>query len=202
MESQVSGSFIGIVGPSGSGKDAVIADARARIEAAAAAGAGAPGSPSAEKFEFVRRVITREPGPTELSEYASPVQFAAREASGEFVLSWHAHGLAYGISASAVDQVDDGTVVVANLSRTVLHELPQRFTRSHTVLITVSDEVRRERLAMRARESDAAAQARLNRPNPAPDFDFDLTIVNDATIAEAGERLAQFLFEVARGEAH
>lgn len=176
----MSGSFIGVVGPSGAGKDAVLDYAREHLASDA-------------RYEFVQRVITREPSAHERSEFATPSEFAALEAAGGFALSWRAHDLAYGIRAVAIDRVRDGQIVIGNVSRSVLEQLPGEFVRAHTVLITVSEDERRRRIAARGRENEAAARARLERPNPAPDFVFDLEIVNERSIAEAGEELVTFL---------
>ncbi|MER7797730.1 phosphonate metabolism protein/1,5-bisphosphokinase (PRPP-forming) PhnN [Microbacterium sp. NPDC096154] len=177
------GAFVGVVGPSGSGKDAAIREARARLEGCAVV--------------FARRVITRPPGPAEDSEYASEARFARLEAAGAFVLSWRAHGLAYGIPAAAVEQVRAGAVVVGNLSRSVLALMPERFGRAFSVRVTAPDDLRRARIAARGRESAAEVAARLDR-KPAPDVPVDLEIVNDGTLAAAGERLAAFLRQLAR----
>ncbi|WP_345750672.1 phosphonate metabolism protein/1,5-bisphosphokinase (PRPP-forming) PhnN [Microbacterium rhizophilus] len=182
----MSGAFVGIVGPSGSGKDSVIEFARAAL--------------ADEGFVFARRVITRPAGPAEDCVEASSAEFDRLEAGGAFALSWRAHGLAYGIPGEAVAQVEGGAVVVGNLSRAVLDELDGRFRRALSVRITVPEDVRRARIAARGREDDAAARARLDRADPAPDFPVDLEIVNDGTLEQAGERLVAFLREVAASD--
>jgi ribose 1,5-bisphosphokinase len=181
----MTGAFVGIAGPSGAGKDSVIEYARTALEGDA-------------RFVFARRVITRPPGPAEDSAHADEAEFARRAARGDFVLSWRAHGLAYGIPAETVAQVRGGTVVVGNLSRSVLGELPACFPRSFAVRVTVPEHVRRARIAARGREDDAAARARLERPDPAPDVPVDLEIVNDRGLAEAGDALVAFLRGLAR----
>jgi len=76
------GRLIGVVGPSGAGKDSVMeALARARPD-----------------FHLVRRVITRAEGAGgEVYERVSPGEFERRRAVGEFVLHWRAHDIDYAL---------------------------------------------------------------------------------------------------------
>ncbi|GAA4911828.1 phosphonate metabolism protein/1,5-bisphosphokinase (PRPP-forming) PhnN [Nesterenkonia rhizosphaerae] len=179
----MSGVFVGVVGPSGAGKDAVLRYAQRRLEP--------------EGFLFPRRVITRMAGDAEDSEYVSVPRFAELEAAGAFALSWKAHHLQYGIPAETLEQVSAGAVVVGNLSRTVLGQLSTRFARARVVRITVAENVRRARIIARGREDYAALAARLNRPDPAPNFPVDLEIINSGTLNEAGEQLVGYLREAA-----
>lgn len=176
---RTAGAFVAVVGPSGAGKDAVIAYARERLEA--------------DGIVFARRVITRPAGPAEECASATEEQFAQLHAAGSFALAWHAHGLAYGIPAEYARRAEAGEVVVANVSRSVLAKLADRFPRAFAVRITVPEDVRRARIAARGREDDAAVAARVSRPDPAPDHPVDLEIVNDDTLEQAGERLVAFL---------
>ncbi|WP_203135576.1 phosphonate metabolism protein/1,5-bisphosphokinase (PRPP-forming) PhnN [Microbacterium sp. JZ31] len=176
---QRTGAFVAVVGPSGAGKDAVIAYARERLEP--------------HGVVFARRVITRPAGPAEECASATEEQFAQLQDGGSFALAWRAHGLAYGIPAEYARRAENGEVVVANVSRSVLSELPDRFPRAFAVRITVPEDVRRARIAARGREDDAGVAARVSRPDPAPDHPVDLEIVNDGTLEQAGERLVTFL---------
>ena len=84
------GRLVAVVGPSGVGKDSVMAGIAA----------AAPG------FRLVRRCITRAPGlGGEDYEPLTPAAFAARVASGGFCLHWEAHGLHYGIPAGVRDEL-------------------------------------------------------------------------------------------------
>ena len=89
-----------VVGPSGAGKDTLMAAAAHR-----------PG------VALVRRVITRpaEAGGEDF-EGVTPEAFAARKARGAFALDWEAHGLRYGIPH---DQLRGGDVIF-NGSRAAL----------------------------------------------------------------------------------
>ena len=179
----MSGAFVAVVGPSGSGKDSIIESTRAALT-------------GRDDIVFPRRQITR---PASAGEDHSPVsedEFGAAPRRGEYALTWHAHGLAYGIPAHVVDVVASGGVVVANVSRGVLDRLPTLFTNVWVMRVTVSEGVRLARILARGRENAIAAAARVARVDPAPDFPVDLEIVNDGTLDEATAAFAAFLGNV------
>jgi phosphonate metabolism protein PhnN/1,5-bisphosphokinase (PRPP-forming) len=172
------GTLFLIVGPSGAGKDTLIAAARAALDA---------------RFAFPRRVITRPVDPDgEDHEATDAATFAVRERAGAFALSWRAHGLAYGIPASIVEQLAAGTHVVANVSRAVVAAARARFSRIHVVLVTAAPEVLRARLAARGREAGAAIDERLGRVQ---DVTADSVIVND----DAAETAVRAFLSVLKG---
>nr|WP_305879985.1 phosphonate metabolism protein/1,5-bisphosphokinase (PRPP-forming) PhnN [Siccirubricoccus soli] len=164
--------MVGVVGPSGAGKDTLMAGARAAL-------AGDP------RFRFVRRCITRpaEAG-GEAHEALTEAAFAARQVAGGFALSWRAHGLHYGIPADIAADLAAGRVVVANLSRTVLEAAAARLPLL-VLEITAPPEVLAARLAARGRESAADIAARLAREAPLPPGLRVTRVVNDGP-AEAG----------------
>jgi phosphonate metabolism protein PhnN/1,5-bisphosphokinase (PRPP-forming) len=172
------GTLFLIVGPSGAGKDTLMAAARAALDA---------------RFVFPRRVITRPADPDgEDHEVTDERSFAASERAGAFALSWRAHGLAYGIPASIVEQIATGRNVVANVSRTVVATARARFPRTHVVLVTAAPEVLRARLAARGRESGDAIDERLGRVQ---EVAADSVIVNDG----APETAVRALLTVLKG---
>lgn len=181
----MSGTLVAVVGPSGAGKDSVIGFARERFAAD-------------PRIVFPQRVITRPAGPDEDNLSVTPARFAELDSLGEFALAWNAHGLRYGVLAEVAEQVGSGKVAVVNVSRSVLPQLAQRFTRSDVVRVSASESIRRERLARRGREQQQAVEARVVRPDPVPDFDADLEIVNDGPLATAGDRLVEFVADLAR----
>ncbi|MGW4123091.1 phosphonate metabolism protein/1,5-bisphosphokinase (PRPP-forming) PhnN [Nocardia sp. NPDC004711] len=177
----MTGVFIAVIGPSGAGKDSILDYARDHY------------SHNPDGPIFVTRTITRPAGPGEDHTPTTEHEFAAAHARGEFAITWRAHGLQYGIPTQDADAVRGGAVVIANTSRAVLAELPQHFTQTRIVRITVSDDVRRTRLAARAREDAADAAARILRADPAPDHPVDLDIVNDGTLENAGNTFIAFI---------
>lgn len=162
------GAFLGIVGPSGAGKDSLLACARQRL-------AGDP------RILFVRRIITRHADATEDNDHLTASEFARLEMEGGFAVAWRAHGLAYAIPASVDDSIRDGRIVMANISRAVIPQIRQRYMRGLIVLIDAPMPLRARRLADRGRESEADILARLSRNVS----DFDLGIA-DAVIDNSG----------------
>lgn len=137
--------IIAIVGPSGAGKDTLIAGALT----------------VRPDIRLVRRVITRpSDAGGEDFEGVSSTEFAARKAAGEFALDWEAHGLNYGIPAQ---QLQGPGLILFNGSRAALPAAQSRFPNLRVILITAPDEILAKRLAERNRESEADIRARLTR---------------------------------------
>lgn len=161
-----------VVGPSGAGKDTLMAGARAALAGDA-------------RFRFVRRAITRpaEAG-GEDHDPVAPADFARARAEGGYALAWEAHGLGYGIPADIAADLDAGHVVVANVSRTVIAAAAARM--EVTVLeITASPAVLAERLAARGRETAADVAARLARQVPLPPGVAVRRVLNDGAVEPA-----------------
>ena len=161
-----------IVGPSGAGKDSLIAGAmRARPE-----------------LRLVRRVITR---PTDAGgedfDGITACEFARRKALGDFALDWQAHGLSYAIP---VDQVTGPGDILFNGSRAALPAAMQVFADLKIILVTAPDAVLAERLLARGREHPTDIHNRLARANFAmPDGIATRVVVNDDTMEVGIARL-------------
>ncbi len=160
------GLLVLVAGPSGAGKDTVLAYARGHLAAYG-------------HVVFPRRVVTRPPGPGEDYESVTETEFAARR----FALSWAAHGLRYGIPEEIEADLAQGRIVIANVSRAVISEARERY-HCKVIEITAPAEVLARRLAARGRESEADIAARLARE--ATPLEADVTIVNDGTPEQAG----------------
>ncbi|WP_371155796.1 phosphonate metabolism protein/1,5-bisphosphokinase (PRPP-forming) PhnN [Jannaschia sp. 2305UL9-9] len=165
----MTGRLIAVVGPSGAGKDSVIAGMIAR-------------DPS---LHWVRRAITRPASGTEPFEPVSPTDFAIRRDAGAFALHWQAHGLSYGIPAETLDRVRDGQTCLANLSRKMLQQAARVFPDLSVLSITATPETLAQRLAGRGRETPAEIAGRLSRNAPLPDGLSVVTIPNDGTLQAA-----------------
>ena len=142
------GRLIGVVGPSGVGKDSVMrALVRARPELA-----------------LVRRAITRAPeSGGEDYEAVSEAEFQRRADAGEFCLQWRAHGLSYGIPADVQQRVATGQEVLVNLSRGVLSAAQAQFPDIPILNITARPKTLAARLRGRGREDAAQIAGRLSR---------------------------------------
>ncbi len=164
----MSGRLIGVVGPSGVGKDTV-------MEALANA---------VPEFSLVRRFITRKPGlGGEDYEPVSEEAFARMKGDGGFCIDWQAHGLHYGIPSNVVDDVAAGDQLLVNLSRSVLGTVNAAFPHFVVLNITASPETLAERLKGRGRESVSEIAARLERSASALPSDVEtVTISNDGLL--------------------
>ena len=178
----MTGTFVAVVGPSGVGKDSLIAFARARLEATGS-------------VCFVRRVVTRQADSNaEDHDSMSIADFAAAEAAGQFALNWDAHGLRYGLPIALERDLQAGRVVVANLSRGVIPELVRRYPEAIVVSVTAEREVITNRLAQRGRESAEAIQQRLDRAVVGDRLPSStVRIDNSGALAVAGEQFVALL---------
>jgi len=163
------GTFFFVVGPSGGGKDTLIDGARQVLEPTG-------------RYVFARRVVTRPAGsPGEAHEAATEEEFAAREAAGEFLITWNAHGLRYGLPLALMAAIESGRNVVANGSRAVIAELSARLPRLIVVDVTAPPEILAARIAGRGREQGSAIENRLARKvEPWPAGIRSLSVCNDA----------------------
>lgn len=144
------GRFIAIVGPSGVGKDSVMAAMTAQEP----------------RLHLARRVITRPASAGgEDFEGVTEDNFHTRAAAGEFALSWAAHDLQYAIPATVATQLENGQDVLANLSRAMLPAARHAFSSCVFICLTASRDVLATRLAARGRETTAQITDRLNRSN-------------------------------------
>jgi ribose 1,5-bisphosphokinase len=168
-----------IVGPSGAGKDTLIRLAQRRLS-----GRG--------DVLFPRRVITRAPDATEDHLAVDAAAFARMD----FALSWHAHGLAYGIPREIEPALAAGKTVIVNVSRRIVPEARRRYA-CLVIAVTAPPEILAARLAQRGREDAAAIALRLRRETP--DIDADVHIVNDGTPEAGAEALLNALGNLAIG---
>lgn len=170
------GVFIAVVGPSGAGKDTIIAYVREQL--------GEEGG-----VDFVRRVITRPcDASTEDHDTLEEAAFDDAEENGAFALSWSAHGLKYGLPANVDAAIANGRVAIANVSRGALPALRKRYANVAVVEITAKPEILAQRLAARGRESRGEVLARLARTAPADNGADAISIDNSGPSEEAGAR--------------
>ncbi|GGA38994.1 phosphonate metabolism protein/1,5-bisphosphokinase (PRPP-forming) PhnN [Pelagibacterium lentulum] len=179
-----SGAFIAVVGPSGAGKDSILNFAKRRFV-------------ESETVTFVRRFITR-PGEDATEDHIPVTEddFLDADHSNRFALSWHAHGLRYGIPIATIEQVRSGTTVVANLSRTMIAEARQRYGLCFAVAVSVDAQVLRQRLEARGRETRQEIEHRLARMDFSPPQGVDIVIENNGPLELAGEQLCGVIASV------
>jgi ribose 1,5-bisphosphokinase len=170
--------MIAVVGPSGAGKDSLINLARVHYR----------GDP---RIGFVQRVITRPAdGATEDHKPTTADGFEALEREGRFAVTWHAHGLRYGIPAETLDEIAAGRILVANGSRAALDRFRAAYPDLAVLEITARPAVIAARLARRGRESASEIEKRLSRDTG--DWQPDCPharIDNSGSLEEAAARL-------------
>ncbi len=147
----MAGSLILVVGPSGVGKDALLNAARKHLV-------------DSSVHYFPRRLITRPKSAGGENHIAVTLkEFKQMEINGDFALSWRAHGLAYGIPRSIVEQMAQGKTVIVNVSREVIDHARKRFVSVRVARIMAPNKTLRERLLARGRESEADIEKRLHQ---------------------------------------
>jgi len=166
----MSGRVFAVVGPSGAGKDRLLA-----------------GLAASGLADVVRRVITRQPrAGDEPFEGVSEAEFARRLAAGDFALHWQAHGLSYGLPRAEFAALASGRDVVFNGSRAVLSRAAEVFPGLRVILIDAPVEVRAARIAARGREPAADIAARLARDTGELPPDLPVIRVDNDATPEAG----------------
>ncbi len=169
----MTGTFVAVVGPSGSGKDTLIRAALAERP----------------DLAWARRVISRPPDDaTELFESVDEAAFQRARAAGRFVLDWEAHGLRYGIPAVVERELAAGRHVLANLSRQAIGAARARFQPFLALVVTSPPEVLARRLASRGREDATAIAERLRRAGYAAPEGADVALVDNGGALAAAIR--------------
>lgn len=176
----MSGRLIAVVGPSGVGKDTVMAALAARRP----------------ELAIVRRTITRAPDAGgEEFDPVSVQDFQAMREAGDFVLDWQAHGLQYGIPVSLLTRLGQGQDAIVNLSRTVLDAARVLFPEFQVLYLTASPGVLARRLVARGREDADGVAARQARTAPGPTIAGDvIEICNDGSLTDTVAKAETALF--------
>lgn len=180
----MSGLWVLVFGPSGSGKDSVMEAARSLL---------------AERSDivFARRMVTR---PVQAGSDHDPVDanaFAQHVARAELAWYWEAHGFGYGISRRYDADVAAGKTVVVNGSRAHASSLTPD-SKVRTVEVSAPMHLLADRLARRGRDSSSAIADRLNRNQQFVRMAADFVVVNDAGLDAAGHQLAAYLITLGR----
>jgi ribose 1,5-bisphosphokinase len=172
--------MIVVVGPSGAGKDTLMAYAARFFD-------------GRDDVIFARRVITRDStAGGEDHDSVCDAEFEEMQAAGRFAVSWQAHGLCYGIPAETRTAVCNGAVVVANGSRSALGVFAQAYPSLLIINVTARPEVLAARLEARGRESREDILRRLQRSSLEVRGDYTVvTIDNSGDMESAGKAMVQ-----------
>ncbi|MGB0958984.1 MAG: phosphonate metabolism protein/1,5-bisphosphokinase (PRPP-forming) PhnN [Halocynthiibacter sp.] len=162
------GRLIAVVGPSGVGKDSVMAGIIERC----------PG------IMPVRRTITRAADlGGEDYEAVTLDAFSKTAEQGGFCVHWGAHGLFYGIPRQVLDDVAAGAQCLVNFSRGALLDAAALFPSMVVLHITADPATLAARLAARNRETADDIQKRLAQAIKPLPTDLDvITIANDGAL--------------------
>ncbi|MEL7300846.1 MAG: phosphonate metabolism protein/1,5-bisphosphokinase (PRPP-forming) PhnN [Pseudomonadota bacterium] len=175
----MTGRLIAVVGPSGVGKDSVMAGLKEAL-------------PNAT---LVQRVITRH-ADAGGENYASVTEeeFDNLVVNGAFCIHWRAHGLAYGIPRSVQYQLGLGKLCLVNFSRKALSHAAQIFPNFVVLNITAEPETLARRLARRGRESQEEIARRLSESEKSLPIGLDVRHVsNDGPLGETIARATAIL---------
>lgn len=172
-----------IVGNSGSGKDSILAHARDNW--------------IKEKPALIvpSRYITRPESPeTEKYHSVSIDKFKEMDAAGEFALKWISYGIHYGVSKDILRELEDGNLVIVNVSRQIIEKTKVEFSSVKVIFVKVPLEVLISRIRERGRETEEQIQKRIERAKNNVDLPgADFVLENVGTIEEAGNKLIKYL---------
>jgi ribose 1,5-bisphosphokinase len=162
-----------VIGPSGAGKDSVLAQLRHDW-------------PLASSAYWAQRTITRALRTQgEQHESVDSTTFENLRRQGAFAMHWTANGLCYGVRQQELHPVNEDRWVFVNGSRAYLPELLNVWPQATVVHIGASREILASRLAARGRESEAEVAARLAREVPVPLPAGTLCIDNNGKLSDA-----------------
>lgn len=188
----MSGAWVFVCGPSGAGKDSVIAWASQSLG-------------QRTDVVFARRMITRPRQDGSDHDPVSGDDFSFLRDHAGLAWHWQAHGFGYGIPMRYAHQVAWGRVVVVNGSREHAQGLAPA-AGIHRVLVTAPAQQLAVRLAQRGRDEREAVGRRLVRGARLSGWEADLIIQNERALATAGAALQGYLealaHAVGRGGKH
>lgn len=178
------GRLIYVVGPTGAGKDAIIARSYRKLC-------------KVNYLYFAPRYVTRVDSNTCLELSITPTAFEYYRRHGYFALSWAAHGIRYAVGMTIDRQLRLGKTVVVNGSRAYLNTALAQYPQITAVQFAVASAIARARLLARAREDADAIAGRLERAAPPVAHAGQLhTIDNNGSLDEAVHTFEQVLTSV------
>lgn len=174
------GRVVLVVGPSGAGKDTLIAWAKAICS-------------HDPTIVFPRRIVTRPASDAEDHDSLTDAAFDCAVNNGVFAFWWRAHRLKYAIPRSVDDEIRAGRTLVCNVSRGIVSGVRERYVRVDAVLITAPAEVLAARLASRSRATDGSLIERVKRNEAFTEFQADYVIENVGAPDAAAQQLLNLI---------
>lgn len=180
----MTGNLIFVIGPSGAGKDSVLAGLRSRWEE----------RPQEPRAHWARRTITRPASAHgEQHEAVDLLTFEHLVRKDALGMHWSANGLHYGIRREELRPLQDGDWVFITGSRGYLPTLLKHWPEARVVYIGASTPVLQARLVARGRESEQAIAARIAREVALELPANTLMIQNDGLLEDAVSSLMEQL---------
>ncbi|MBL7004052.1 MAG: ribose 1,5-bisphosphokinase [Gammaproteobacteria bacterium] len=167
-----SAKLIYLVGPSGVGKDSVLTHLKKHYIT--------EHQPLVTHRYITRPVRLNDENHIELSEF----DFQRRLNSGLFLFHWQSHGCSYAIGSEVKNWLEQGNSVIMNGSRQYLNQAREICPNLIPLWMAVSENVLRQRLQQRGRESAAEIDARIQRSLEIDNAKMpdDSTLYNDKNI--------------------
>jgi len=176
--------LIYVVGPSGAGKDSLLAWLTAHW-------------PGPGRLHTARRTITRPvQAGGEAHEPVTAAEFDGLLARGAFALHWAANSMTYGIRHEELAQ-PAGSCVCVNGSREHLASALVQWPGLKVLHVTAPLDVLAQRLQARGREAATQRASRLVRSPPLPAIDSAnlCQVCNDGPLEEAGSQALAWLLQ-------
>lgn len=174
------GTLVVVTGPSGAGKDSLMAWLAAHWPRA-------PGWPA---LHLARRTVTRAAAASgEVAhECVDVAGFAQLQAQGLLGMAWQAHGLSYGIRHSELAPLAQGACVLVNGSRAHVAQALAQHPGLVELCISAPPDTLRQRLLARQRDNPADVQARLARNAAVASMGHpqQVCVANGGALATAG----------------
>jgi ribose 1,5-bisphosphokinase len=173
-----------VVGNSGSGKDALLAETLRRWP------------DSARPLRCPRRYITRPAHASEPFISITADEFENLKRRGQFCMSWHVYGTDYGVPAALLDWLEQGQHVIVNVSRQIIGRVRKEIPDARVIFVKVPFEITRRRMQARSRESESepSFQQRLQRARDNPRLaEADVVIDNSGPLEAAADEMLRYL---------
>lgn len=178
-----------LVGPSGVGKDTLLRGAREHF-------CSLTTGQDSRSIGFVRRYITRPPDTNEDNYYVDREGFLLLEQSDFFLSTWQAHNNHYGIASHSVHRPNGHSALLISISRSKIADFENSFPRTTTIQVTAHEEVLRDRLAGRARETEEQIKKRLLRARQQPVARDLVVFHNDQPLEESRKAFNSLLVDL------
>lgn len=163
-----------LVGPSGVGKDTLLNHLKMHQYS--------ENQPLVAHRYITRPVRENDENHIELSDF----DFNRRKQAGLFLFDWESHGYRYAVGREARKWVKEGQNVIVNGSRKYLSTALETYSKTTPIWITVSEQILRQRLTQRGRESAEEIELRIqrNRELESNKLDSCVYINNDQSIED------------------